>query len=163
MATPTPDLQSLMLRLEKLERKNRWLTRLVVVLLLLAGTGLLMGSQQAARPKVTDLGSVVLRDGSGRQTGWMNVRKEGLAWVFADDEGRPASGLALSRDGAALTYFQANGLPHSGLSVEQSGVAIGYRDATGNPLIGNNAVKNVLGKALENLPLYSRPQQKPAQ
>src|SRR5262245_57493105 len=118
MTTPTRDLADLAMRLDKLERQNRWLLRALVLVVLVAGTGLLMGSQRPAAGKVGDLGNVMMRDDAGRACGWMRVTRDGMALMFADEEGRVYSGLDFGKDSIGLRFFHANGSPHSGLSVE---------------------------------------------
>jgi hypothetical protein len=162
METSAQDLQTLTRRLDRLERQNRWLLRTLAGMLILAGTGVLLGAQRQAE-KTADLSNVFLRDNSGKRCGWMRVTQNGLALVFADGEGQFFSGLDLGRDGAAFRYFRPDGTPHCGLSVERNGVAVAYQEQSGNVVTGNNAIKNDLGNAIRNRPYFAKPQAKSTQ
>src|SRR5438445_84117 len=75
-------------RLEKLERRNRRLTS-VLVLLLVAGGLVLLGAAQKAERQSSDMESFVLRDSAGKERARLAIGKEGPALQFLNDRGQP--------------------------------------------------------------------------
>jgi hypothetical protein len=72
-------------RLDKLERRNRRLTS-VLVLLLVAGGLVLLGAAQKAERQSSEMESFVLRDSAGKERARLAIGKEGPALQFRKPE-----------------------------------------------------------------------------
>jgi hypothetical protein len=87
MQISTPDLQSLVTRVDKLERQNRLFKRGGLALLLAAATLILMGQ---ARPSDTlEAHGFVLRDSSGIKRAELAVLAGGPVLRYSMQERRP--------------------------------------------------------------------------
>jgi hypothetical protein len=146
-------LDDVLQRLERLERQIRWWKRAVVALVVAAGASVLVAANDKAA-KALDVTSLTFRDDKGYAVGTIRPTSHGFALVRANSEGKPWSGLAIGRDAAALYYFDDDGKPISGVAVDREGVAIGYRTRNNNMLVGQNAVRDVIGPALRDPGLW---------
>lgn len=145
-------------RLDKLERQNRWLKRLALTAVLVAGTGLLMAAQNAPAKKTVEANHVSLRDDAGNERGYARATPDGLALVFTAGGG-PRSGLVLTSDGVYFQLLDGTAKPLTGLSLQNNGVCMGFRSGQDRVEIGNTAIKAVLGQSLTPIPLLAKPGQ----
>src|SRR6266849_7658695 len=91
-------------RLNKLERRNRRLTGMLV-LLLVAGGLVLLGAAQKAKRQSSDMESFVLRDSAGKERARLEVGKEGPALQFLNERGQPLATVSTSKDALVLRLF----------------------------------------------------------
>src|SRR5262249_25996330 len=110
MTTPSPDLATVVACLEKLERHNRWLKRLV--LLLLVGAILLASQAQPSlaqrKDRVVEAERFILRDDKGKARAVMAMFKDGPGFALLDDKEKPRAALAMSKNGPGLALLDAN-------------------------------------------------------
>lgn len=141
MTAPTPTLEALQTRVERLERQNRAFRRGGLATLLVAGAAALVAAQ--APPMQSERFS--LKDAKGRERAWLGMGREGPVLRFLNENGRERAGLEMGREGIVLRVLDSRGQLQTGLSLENSGVAVFAIDNSGRPLVGENAVKNEAG------------------
>jgi hypothetical protein len=137
------DLDALRARLETLERQNRWMRRLAVVLILALATAALTAANQKVEPK-----SFIVQDDQGKERGRLSMGKDGPVFQYTDENGKMRGGLEMTRDGIALRFLDEQGRLHTGLSVEREGLAIVSSDRNGKLLVGTNGIQNNSGVLL---------------
>jgi hypothetical protein len=157
MTPESSNLATLVTRLERLERQNRWFKRLGGVVLVVACVGLLMAAQGQSGPKAVDANRVSLRDDAGNERGFVKASADGMAIVFTAGGG-PRTGLILTGDGVLIQYYDNRGLPKTGVSVENRGIGMGTRTSDVGTDEGNDAVLDVVGLALKASNLVAKPQ-----
>ena len=82
MKPEASDWQAVMGRLEKLERQNRHMKQMGVVVLILVAAVLLMG--QASPPRTVEANEFILRDGNGRVRGRLAMTPDGPHFALID-------------------------------------------------------------------------------
>jgi hypothetical protein len=97
---PTPDLQSLTVRIEKLERQNRLLKHGGLVLLLASMALIVMG--QVGPPRTLDAQSFVLRDSAGIKRAELAVANASPSLRFFDAHGKTHIALEESSNSSAF-------------------------------------------------------------
>jgi hypothetical protein len=160
MTMPRTQTDDLLTRLENLERQNRWLKRLGVALLVLAGTGLLAAAKDRPQKKTVEANRLSLCDDDGNERGYLAATPEGLAIVFTAGAG-PRSGVVVGKTSVVTQVLDEEGRPLSGLSVQGDGVGMGHRSARVGNDVGSDALLDVLGQSLQPNPLLTRPGQNP--
>jgi hypothetical protein len=91
MTSRTPDIQAVLERLEKLERKNRRLKQSGIVALLVLCAVVLMG--QAGPSRTIEATRFVLKDGEGRVRAELNLDEGFPKVILRDKKGLPQVGL----------------------------------------------------------------------
>jgi hypothetical protein len=166
MSASSPNLESVLARIDGLEKQNEQLARQNRRLRwVVAGTVLLIGSlvllarmpsgQVQAEPspsRTLEADKLTLRDEQGNTRAGLTVGKDGPTLTFYDEQGKARAGLGLSRQGTALRFLNNDGRAMAGLSVERGGIAVGYLDEAGQVHAGSDAIKNVVGFALSDQP-----------
>jgi hypothetical protein len=146
MAAHVAELAAILARLERLERENRWLKRAAVVLVVLAGTGLLTAAQNTSKDKVMQGQRFSLRDASGNERAWLGMGKAGGPQLrFLDANGDERAAFEMANNAMTLQLLDAKGNLQTGVSLEPTGVAVVSYDDTGRPLVGPNALKSDAG------------------
>jgi hypothetical protein len=158
MAAHVAELAAILARLDRLERQNRWLKGGAVLLLVLAGTGLLTAAQNASKDKdkVMQGERFSLRDASGHERAWLGMGKAGGPQLrFLDANGDERAAFEMANNAMTLRLLDAKGNLQTGVSLELTGVAVVSYDDTGRPLVGPNALKSDAGILVA--PRRSRP------
>ena len=126
-------------RLDKLERRNRRLTGMLV-LLLVAGGLVLLGAAQKAERQSSEMESFVLRDSAGKERARLAIGKEGPALQFLNERGQTLATVGTSNDALLLRLFDRNGHLQTGVALEQDGVALVNYDSDGQLQRGRGAL-----------------------
>jgi hypothetical protein len=126
-------------RLDKLERRNRRLTGMLV-LLLVAGGLVLLGAAQKPKRQSSDMESFVLRDSAGKERARLEMGKEGPALQFLNEKGQTLATVATGKDALLLRLFDRNGHLQTGVSLEKDGVALVNYDRDGQLQRGRGAL-----------------------
>jgi hypothetical protein len=113
----TPD-ETLPARVEALERENRRLKR-VAVLVAAALTAVAAVGMSAPPTKTLDLGILRIVDSKGKARAVLGVGDEGPALALLDEKGRLRANLGVAREGASLDLLDANEQPRAQLIVDE--------------------------------------------
>ncbi len=144
MNTPSLPFDQFAERLDKLERRNRPLTS-VLVLLLVAGGLVLLGAAEKAKRQSSDMESFVLRDSAGKERARLEMGKEGPVLQFLNDRGQPLATVGTGKDALLLRLYDRNGYLRTGIALEQDGVALVTYDGDGQLERGRGAVLETNG------------------
>jgi hypothetical protein len=139
MNTASHPLDQFAERLNKLERRNRRLTGLLVMMLV-AGGLVVLGAAQKANRQSSEMESFVLRDSAGKERARLEIGKEGPVLQFLNDRGQALATVGTSKDALLLRLFDRNGHMQTGLAVEQDGVALVTHDSDGQLQRGRGAL-----------------------
>lgn len=126
-------------RLNKLERRNRRLTGMLVLLLVADGL-VLLGAAQTAKRQSSEMESLVLRDSAGKERARFEIGKEGPAFQFLNDRGQTLATVGTSHDALMPRLFDRNGHLQTGVALEQDGVALVTYDSDGQLQRGRGAL-----------------------
>jgi len=126
-------------RLDKLERRNRRLTGVLVLLLVARGL-VLLGAAQNAEGQSSEMESLVLRDSAGKERARLEIGEEGPTLQFLNDRGQALATVGTSNDALLLRLFDRNGHLQTGVAVEQDGVALVNYDSDGQLQRGRGAL-----------------------
>lgn len=129
MSVNTNDIQSVMNRIEKLERQNRRLRGAGIVAILACGAAVLMGQAPAtqparpAAPRVLDAERIILRDlAGGVKATLLNMPGDMGVFEIRGEEGRARSALKVTPGGDALLELSdKNGFVRAVLAVSADG------------------------------------------
>ena len=99
---------SLVARLNELERKNRHLSRLMIVLFAVGGT-VLFAAAQAQQPRTVESQKFVVVDSNGKTKAVLEATDSITALKFFDEESRPIAEFSVSKDGPAIGLQSASG------------------------------------------------------
>lgn len=130
----TTDMQSILTRLEKVEKQNRWIKRIGVLVLLFAGSACLTVGGLATGRNV-EAKEFVLVDAAGKKRGALAMtemtgppRSPALisALTLSDEGGEMRVKLAGAASGSALTFYDAAGKERKTQGVTASGSVIGF-------------------------------------
>jgi hypothetical protein len=148
MTSDTPELQSIMERLGKLEEQNRRLKRGGIAILAALSAVVSMG-QAAPSPRVVEAQKFILKDANGNVRGWMGVIGNGSELTLGNANAQPMMGLMVSTDSSDLHFF---GSRKSGmnLGVNSGDPAISMIDAEGNGGAGITFAKDGPSLTLED-------------
>lgn len=135
MTAQTPDLTAVVTRLEKVERQNRRMKVGGIMVLLVAGVGLLMGQ---AMPKATtvEAEAFVVRDATGKQRAALHLAPDGGATLsLFDPAGIGRAALRVDREGSPdLTLIDQAATNRAVLRVGRNGSpGLALSDAAGKP------------------------------
>ncbi len=110
MISQAPELVAVVERLEELEQQNRRLKLMGVMVLILAGAGLLMG-QVVPSSRTVEAEQFVLKDVSGKPRGILAIRADGTPRLeFLEEDGKPRAALATAADGSpSLSLLDRDG------------------------------------------------------
>jgi hypothetical protein len=157
MTASVPNLDSVLARLDRLERQNRRLRWAIAAAVLLAGGLLALAAWRPAplqaepsQSRALEADKFTLRDEHGTTRAGLSIGKAGPMLIFYDERGKARGGFGLSREGTAVRFLDNSGRAVAGLSVERGGVAVGYLDEQGQVHAGSDAIKNVVGFALSD-------------
>jgi hypothetical protein len=144
-------MDTLMDRVDKLERQNRSLRRFVVALSVLAACVPLMG--QVPSPSVADeirARRVVIVDDKGRVRADLAVLGDGsaVALDFRDEAGQIRAELVHSKEGPALILGDGSGQVRAALEAGDDRVGLTLKDSNGKRRLGLAAVKDQSGLQL---------------
>jgi hypothetical protein len=148
MITRNPEVEDFRARLARLEKRNRWLQGAAVVVLILAGTGLLMGSQAPSLGRAMEAECFILRDSSGRERAWLGLDHGQPVLRFLNTSKREHAALELADEGIILRVRDSQGRLRTGLSLEKEGVALVTRNQDGQWVAGENAIRNHAGRII---------------
>ena len=99
MNVATDDGRALLMRVERVERKFRWLTALAIVLALLCVA--LLAWQFAPLDSIVEARGFVLRDANWQPRAELRVHKDGAPYFRLNNHaGRPGAALSVRDDGA---------------------------------------------------------------
>lgn len=124
MTTQKPDLATVMERLERLERQNRWMKRAAAPLLALAGAVVLMGGQPQPQGKTGEPDKLVLRDEKGNERAWLGMAKDGPVLRFRDEAGKERMWVGMSNNTPGLVFSDGQGKRRAALSTSRSAVSL---------------------------------------
>jgi hypothetical protein len=142
MTVLRPELEDLRARLHSLEARNRWLHRGGVFVLLLAGTGLLMGGQAPSPGHVLQAERFSLRDANGKERAWLGLDHGRPILRFLSTNGEESADVEMADEGLILHIRDSAGRLRTGLCLEQQGVAFFTFSRDGRLLVGEGAVMN---------------------
>ena len=143
------DLELLSTRLAKMERRFRWMTRAVIVFVLVIAAGVLMAQVRGVGQELRTLSETpppprppieaevrsqhfVLMDTKGKERASLVADGAGSAFlVMFDAAGKTRANLSVSNDGPSLVFYDASGQQRTivgsttivGSHVNESGVA----------------------------------------
>jgi hypothetical protein len=119
-------LDTIMARVDRLERQNRWLKGMLVLAALVPGVAVVVGMQQAT-PKVVEAESFVVKDTNGRTLAALGRHGEYHGLNLYDAKNRPAASFGLDRQGTSLGLNDERGRSVT-LSATQTsaGMAVTY-------------------------------------
>jgi hypothetical protein len=137
-------LDQLAERLNQLERRNRWLGRILVCLLAAGGVGLL-GAAQGAGGQTTASDALVLRDGAGKERARLEMARQGPVLRFLDEQGKSVAVLGTEQDALVLRLFDKRGRVQTGFALEPDGIACVTRDGNGVTQTGGKALLETNG------------------
>lgn len=148
MPVPATDLVSILNRLERLERQNRFLKCLGFALVGLAGLGFLVAADNpAAKDKIFSAEKIVLKDHRGKPRLMLATHKDQSGIVFFTSEGQQQAFLVAEPSGVALRFMRPDGLYTSGIGCQMGGVNLVGVTASGRIQSEVNAIM-VPGKML---------------
>jgi len=102
-----PELAAVVARLEKVERQNRRLKRVGVVVLALAVAGMVMG-QAMPRARIVEAEEFVLKDAARNVRAELAAFKDGPALTLLDENGKSRATLAVDKPGPMLLLHDEN-------------------------------------------------------
>src|SRR5919198_1248010 len=125
-------------RLNRLEREARWWKRAGIAAITLLALGVLLGvnrGQEVDKPEELRVKRVLLVDAQGTQRGRVGIEADGTPRFFLDDpSGTPRVGIAVTADGRpGLTLYDQTGKPRAGLGMAADGrvdLALGDQTST---------------------------------
>jgi len=135
MTSPTPDLAEVMARVEKVERRNRWL--LVAVGLAAVGVALAWAlanttpTAQAQGAKVIRANQFIVEDETGNLRAMLNVDKAGPGLTLGDENGDTRVMVAVSQGIPGVVLRDENGKIRVMLAAMKEGPTLSLADATG--------------------------------
>ena len=119
------DLELLSNRVQKMERRFRWMTRAAIVSGFIIAAGALMAQ---VGPRITP--GEVLPSGRGNTTTEAEVRSQ--HFVLVDGKGKDRASLVADAAGSVfLVMFDANGKTRANLSVSNDGPSLVFYDPSG--------------------------------
>ena len=136
----TPELQAIVERLETVERENRRLKRVGLVVLLVASAALLMG-QARTGPRIVEAEAFVLKDSAGISRGELKADETGVRLVLYDPEKHPRVSLFVVPDGPGLMLTDVGLKPYVLLSMSHNPERKGWGLSVGD---GNNHTRIAL-------------------
>ena len=121
-------LDTLAVRVDRLERQNRRLKGLLVLALLAPGAMLMTGMQQAT-PKTVEAESFVVKDSNGRTLAVLGRHGEYHGLNLYDAKNRPAASFGLDREGTSLGLNDDRGRSVTLSATKKSaGMAVTYEN-----------------------------------
>jgi hypothetical protein len=126
-------------RVDRLERQNRWLRRLLGCIFGAASAILLIAAQKE-KLQTVETDKFVLRDANGKARFQMEVGKEGPLLRFLDERGTDVATLGGVADAMVMRFFEPRNRLTSGLALQKNGVALVYYDRDGKAQTGRNAI-----------------------
>ncbi len=119
-----PPRDSVIERLEALERENRWLWRVGIGTVVAAIVFLAEGTSLLHPPKIVEAQGFVLKDSSGRVRGQFKTMQGGVPeFSLLDDEGNKGVKLSTSYDNSSSLDFYDHGRPRIELTASSDGAA----------------------------------------
>jgi len=145
MATSTPDLPSLLARVERLERQYHWLkSEVVTEKFALVDAD---GKTRATLRMSDDVPSLNLYDTYGNVRAILRVSAEGTALHLADSETRAGLVLKVGEAGPDVSFFDANGKQRLTFDIARH-----ESDMPGLIMLDPNGTLTVVVRALEDGP-----------
>lgn len=124
----TQDLRSIVHRVDRLERQNRSLKRMLALAVLLPGVAVMVGMQQATQ-KVVEAESFVVKDANGRTLAVLGRHGEYHGLNLYDAKNRPAASFGLDREGTSLGLNDDRGRSVTLSATKRSaGMAVTYEN-----------------------------------
>jgi len=123
MTAQTPDLAAVVARLEQVERDNRRLRRVGVMLVLIVASGLLMG--QAVPPRRTvEAERFLVRNAQGKIRAELGIFEKGVTRLrLLDTDGNARAILAVTDEGLPALAFVDRGQARLLVAADQDGTA----------------------------------------
>lgn len=120
------DLQVIARRVDRLERQNLWLRRVLFLAVLVPGAAMLLATQQSV-PQRVEAESFVVKDATGRTLAVLGRHGEYHGLNLYDARGRLAASLARDRDGTSLALKDERGSSATiSAANTAAGVAVSY-------------------------------------
>jgi hypothetical protein len=145
MTTRKPELEDLQARLQSSEGHDRWLRVIGVLILILAGAGLLMGGQGPPQDETVIAQRFILRDLNGQERAWLGLVDGRPVLCFLSGDGRDRADLQMADTGIILRVGDPAGRLQTGLSLEHQGVAFVTFGKDGRTHVGESALMNHAG------------------
>ena len=120
-------------RLERLERKVRWMRRIGVVAVAVAVAVFLIGQGKEKVPPDLVVRSLTMKDRDGKVRAALHVKDNRFpTLVFFDSHGGRCAGLGFGAGGPALQLFDPHGIERTGLFMGPDGPGLSLSDKDGN-------------------------------
>ena len=149
MTSDTSELQTILHRVQRLERENRRLKRLGLLCLLIAGSGFLFAQvlrkplSAAPRPAPATVSydtlvvhSLELRDKAGKLRGVWTVTADGPFLYLCDTDGKIRTGLGAFADGSSLMLSDTAGKSRAEVVLDAEGPRLSLYDLAGKKRVG---------------------------
>jgi hypothetical protein len=161
MSTPTSELEAIRQRLDALERQNRRL-RLVLLIVALAGMVLWLGQNgvgqaqpdRARQEKVVEANKVILRDAQGKERASLHADKDSVILRLRGADGKLRLSLGVSnRSGSHLAVRDENERARAALSYHAGRTYLYFWDENQQPraFLDSRRGESWLGFADENV------------
>jgi hypothetical protein len=134
--------EALWARLESLERQNRRIKRIGVMLLILAGSIFLMG-QAAKTVRPIEATKFVLKNAKGKKRAELGIRLDGPELAFYDDKEQTLLSIGLLEDGPGLIMLAADGKKLASFSSTATGPMLSLSGSNGAKRLNLSVVDGV--------------------
>ena len=129
MMVQIPEWDSVVHRLEKVEKQNRRLKQTGALASILIASVLLMG--QASPKRTVEANEFVLRDANGKERAWLGVIGSGPMLALYDASGKERVRLVALAGGSNFALFNANGEAAARLAVIADAPTLDLSDKEG--------------------------------
>jgi hypothetical protein len=122
--------EELWLRVEKLERQNKRIKQIGILLLVLAGSIFVMGQARAVRS--IESTKFVLKNAKGKKRAELGFRLDGPELAFYDDKEKTLLSIGLLEDGPSLLVWDSQGKKMASFGLTLTGPMLSLSDQNGN-------------------------------
>lgn len=131
MPSQTPDIQAVLLRLEKLENQNRRLKQIIAVFMVFVSS-LVLVSAAPRKGRTVEANQINLKDEAGRTRAVLGMRSVGPGLALYDGNGDKVQALlTVLQTGPALGLYDADGTTRVLLGVTPKGATLTFNDPEG--------------------------------
>ncbi|MCX6088870.1 MAG: hypothetical protein NTX88_00550 [Candidatus Atribacteria bacterium] len=125
----TDDINTLLKRMEELEKGNRWLKVVVTLVLCVILAAFYVGAVKWNKEIVTE--KLVIVDGKGNIQAELSGGSKGPFLTFYDSDGKVRMGIALAKGEPNMVFYGPDGKQRMGMSLLKGEPGIGFFDTDG--------------------------------